>query len=117
MQTLIMAYETETDFKKRNDTSAFAAYMEPWRIYSAMLSEKGFLRSGAALEEPGTATVVSVRNGERIIEDGPFAQAKEQLGGYFIVETQSTEEAVRLASACPASSTGRVETYAIAELG
>lgn len=109
MKFMILAYETPDEFESRRDPARIDAYMAKWRAYSAAVN---FL-SCSALESPEAATRVSVRNGRRIIEDGPFVDAKEQLGGYFIIEADSLSAAAERARSCPAASGGRVEVRAV----
>lgn len=117
MQYLILAAESEEDFAQRTNKAAFEAYMEPWMVYSRKLQEAGVMHGGKALEGPHTATTVRLRNGSREVHDGPFADAKEQLGGYFIVNCESLDEAKKWASECPAAKTGHVEVRKIMQMG
>jgi hypothetical protein len=64
---------------------------------------------GAELQSPTTATAVRVRNGERLVTDGPYAEVKEALGGYFILECASIDEACELAAKIPAAERGAIE--------
>ena len=114
MQVMLLAYETEADFAKRSDPAAFKPYMDGWYAYSGVLQASGALRDGGALMGPETATCVSVRDGRRIVEDGPFSDAKEQLGGYFMLEIDSIDAAARLAGACPAP---RVDVRGVPDYG
>ncbi len=114
MQALIIAYETKADFaKRRSDPQAYEAYMKPWFDYTAELREAGALAGGEALQDPGTATRLSMKDGERQVEDGPFLDAKEQLGGFFLIDVDSMEDAVAWAAKCPAAKTGAVEVRAV----
>jgi len=117
MKIMILAYETADEFAKRDlagtDAAAFEAYMKPWYVYSEMLQKTGKFLAGAALEQPHTATMLSVRDGKRQIEDGPYADAKEQLGGYFILDAPDMKTAKEWAAACPSSETGRAEIHLI----
>ena len=63
----------------------------------------------AALQPSATATTVRVRNGERLLTDRPFAETKEQLGGYYLIDVPNLDEAVRWAAQCPAANGGSVE--------
>ncbi len=121
MKVMVLAYETAEDFARRDfartDPPAFAAYMAPWKAYTEKLQAAGVLESGGALEGPRTATTLAMRGAEREIADGPFMDAKEQLGGYFILNTKSMEEAVKWAGECPAAATGRAEARLIPDLG
>ena len=68
------------------------------------------MRGGEALQLPDVATtLVSRQGGEPLVHDGPFADTKEQLGGFFIIEVANLDEAIRWASQCPAAGTGKVE--------
>lgn len=113
MQYLIIAREIRADFEKRTDTAAFKAYMDPWFAYGAMLTEAGVIRGGEALELPETATCVSASAGGRRIEDGPFADAKEQIGGFFLIDVATRDEAVAWALKCPSAETGCVEVRGV----
>lgn len=117
MQVLLLAYETAADFAKRSDPAAFQHYMGGWFAYSSALEASGALRGGGALQGPETATCVRVRDGRRMVEDGPFSDAKEQLGGYFMLETDTVDAAARLAAGCPAAKTGRVDVRGVPDYG
>jgi hypothetical protein len=117
MIAMILAFEAPEDFEKRRNKAAFEGYMAEWRAYADALRHAGIFRSGAALEGPETATVVSVSNGRRSVEDGPFPDSKEQLGGFFMVEVASLDEAARWASKCPAAKNGRVDARAVPDYG
>jgi hypothetical protein len=66
-------------------------------------------RGGAELESTSSATTVRVRNGDRLVTDGPYAEVKEALGGFYILECDSIEEACQLAAGIPAAETGAIE--------
>ena len=118
MKAMILAYESPGDFAlRRADKETFDAYMGGWIAYSEAMTKAGVARGGAALKEPATATVVSIRDGFRRVEDGPFADTKEQLGGYFIIEVADLDEATRWAARCPAAKTGFVDVRAIPDYG
>jgi hypothetical protein len=117
MKAMILAYESPADFEKRRSKSAYEAYMTAWRTYSEGLAKAGVLVSCEALEGPETATCISTRDGRRFVEDGPFTDSKEQLGGFFMINVASLDEATRLAAECPAAETGRVEIWMIPDYG
>jgi hypothetical protein len=71
--------------------------------------DKGLMLSGEGLDSSSTATTVRVRGGERVITDGPFAESKEQLGGYYLVDCESLDEAIALAGRVPLARSGGVE--------
>jgi hypothetical protein len=81
-------------------------------IYSA-----GIVTSGHGLQPPSTATTVRFRDGQREVLDGPFAETKEMLGGYLIIEVPSLDDALTWAARSPSSSTGSTEVRPVALLG
>ncbi len=115
MQVMIAALENTEDFADRRQTgAAFQAYMAPWFTFTEALSKGGVMRGGNALETADTATCLRLRDGKRIVEDGPYAESKEQLGGYFIVEVEDLAEAVQWAAQCPSMKNGAVAVLPIA---
>lgn len=117
MKAMILAFESPDDFARRTDKAQYETYMDGWRNFAESMSKAGVMKRGAALKGGETATVVSIRNGTRRVEDGPFCDTKEQLGGYFIVEVSSLEEAAKWAAKCPAARNGRVEVRAVPDYG
>lgn len=95
----------------------FEAMMGGYYAFGDWLKEKGWDRGGEALEPSTTATTVAVRDGRRIVTDGPYAETKEQLGGYYLVDVPSLDDAIEAASRIPGAHTGRVEVRPIMELG
>ena len=95
----------------------WAAMMDEYRAYTAWLQERGWYGGGEALQPVSTATTVSVRDGQRIVTDGPFAETKEQLGGYFLLEAPSLDDAIEAAARIPGARTGRIEVRPIADTG
>jgi hypothetical protein len=80
-------------------------------------SAKGWFKGGEALEDVATATTVSVRDGRRIVTDGPFAETKEHLGGYYVVDVPSLDDAIEAAARIPGAAVGKVEIRPIREAG
>lgn len=118
MQYLFLLYGDESaDTELPDDPTAFDAYMAPWVEYDEQLKSAGALVGGNALQPVATATTVSIANGKPVFTDGPFAETKEQLGGYYLVKCEGIEEALKLAAKCPALQNGRVEVRPIMELG
>ncbi len=108
MQYLIMIYEDAAAFAKRNSPEA-AQLFGAYRAYSDALREAGVMVGGAPLQPPQTATTVRLRNGKRQVQDGPIADTKEQLGGYYLIEVPSLDAALDWGARCPAASYGTVE--------
>jgi hypothetical protein len=80
------------------------------------LTSSGKYLGGAPLHPTATASSVRVRNGKRLVTDGPFAETREQLGGYFLVEAASQEEAIEIAARIPGARTGTVEVRQVLEV-
>jgi hypothetical protein len=95
----------------------WAATMGEYNAFSAWLDERGWSDGGAALQDVTTATTVSVRDGQRIVTDGPYAETKEHLGGFFLVDVPSLDDAIEAASRIPGARTGRVEVRPVREMG
>lgn len=108
MQYMILIYSDEAawgSMKPEDMEKEFGKYMQ----YSKELAASGCMRGGASLQPTATATSVRVRNGKTSTTDGPFAETKEQLGGYYIIEAASLDEAVKWAAKCPGANYGTCE--------
>ena len=114
MQYLFLIYGSES---KRPETpkspEELAAYMAPWQAYGKALTEAGVMLGSNALQGVATATTISATSGETLITDGPFAETKEQLGGYYLVECDDLDSALQWAAKCPVVQFGRVEVRPI----
>jgi hypothetical protein len=82
-----------------------AAYGE----YTKEVDDKGILVAGDGLEPSSTATTVRVREGERSVIDGPFAESKEQLGGYYVLDCKDLDDAIEWAAKIPGAQSGAIE--------
>lgn len=109
MEYSILVYEPAEEIARRDDPAEQEAYWSAYRAYSAALAASGILRSGAGLQPPDLATSVRFVDGARQIQDGPFADTKEKLGGFFVIEVSDLDEALRWAARCPAAERGTVE--------
>ena len=110
MQYMILIYGDEKGFAQMAGNpdaqqQLYAAYTR----YGADMREAGVLRGGAELKSTGSATTVRVRNGKTVTTDGPFAETKEQLGGYYMIDVPDLDRAVHWASRCPAAQGGSIE--------
>ena len=75
--------------------------LEEYNAFSAWAGEQGWIIGGEALQDVSTATTVTVRDGRRIVTDGPFAETKEHLGGYYLIDVPSLDDAIEAASRIP----------------
>ena len=86
-----------------------AEVMKAYNAFTADIVESGVMRGGEALEDAKTATSVRVRNGQTLVTDGPFAETKEEFGGYYIIEAENLDEAVKWAAKIPGAERGTIE--------
>lgn len=108
MKYVMVIYETGASLAERR-AGRESPYVGAWRAYYQALVESGAYVTGAPLKDVATSTTVRVRNGKRQVQDGPFAEAKEQLGGFMILELPSLDAALDWAARCPAAATGALE--------
>ena len=109
MKYTILIYENAADFSARTDDRWKDAYWGAYRAYTKALTDAGVFVGGAALQPARLATTIRQHNGKRAVQDGPYAEAKEQLGGYCIIDVPDLDKALDWAARCPAASTGVVE--------
>ena len=107
MQYLLSIYDDEKRFEKGYDPAEMAEYQAFGEQYS------GAIKGGNALKPTNTATTVRIRDGKRLTTDGPFAETKEQLGGYYLVDAPDLDKALEMAAKIPAARFGCVEVRPI----
>jgi hypothetical protein len=105
---MVLIYETKDDFERRSGEQP-SPYIAAWRAYYKSLVDAGVYVGGAPLEPPATGATVRVHGGQRRVEDGPYADTKEQLGGQIVIDVASFDEALDWAARCPTAATGAVE--------
>jgi hypothetical protein len=103
-----MAWQSATDDQREDVYAGFRALMEEY-------GPNGRLVDGSELQPTTTATTVAVREGDALVTDGPFAETKEQLGGYILIDVESLDEALEFAGKIPSARTGRVELRPLVE--
>ena len=108
MQVMLTMIEDQSDFARREGDGA-PAYWAGWQAYTSALVEAGVLVSGNALKPPDTATTVRVSGAKSLVQDGPFSEGREQLGGYYIIEVATLDDALLWAARAPCAETGAVE--------
>lgn len=109
MQFMLMLYESDADFAERNHPERAAAYMGGWMAFLGAMHQAGIIVNGDGLQGPHTATTVRVRDDKRVVQDGPFADAKEQLGGYLVIEVPDLDTALDWAARAPSARTAGIE--------
>jgi hypothetical protein len=116
MRYLLLIYGDESQNAMQNASPAEqAAQLKKWEDYGKWLTEKGWMRGGDALLPTAQATTVRVRSGETLTTDGPFAETKEALGGYYQIECDNLDQAIDAASRIPSVGTGSIEVRPIME--
>jgi hypothetical protein len=112
MQYLLLIYENESHWETASPDEQRAMFKEYGQL-SASLQERGKYIAGNALEPTTAATTVRVRNGKQQTTDGPFAETREQLGGYYTIDADNLDEAIAIAARIPAARNGGVEVRPI----
>lgn len=108
VQYVALIYDDESAWWSLPDDERNAVYARYYRL-SQDLDEAGAARGGAELQPTDTATTVRERDGKTLVTDGPYAEAKEALGGFYVFEAASMDEAIEWASRIPAAETGAIE--------
>ena len=111
MRYMLLIYGDETEWQGEAGPEAF----KPWMEYSQAATEAGVMEAGAGLLPTPTATTVRVRNGQTLSTDGPFAETKEQLGGFYILDCEDLDDALSWAAKIPSVGTGSVEVRPVLE--
>jgi hypothetical protein len=105
MKYALLVHQTQEAFERRDDKAAMAA----GRAYGEALQAAGVFVGGAGLESPRAATTVSVRDGKRQVQDGPYAETKEFLAGFGIIDVPNLDAALEWAARHPAAAYSKVE--------
>jgi hypothetical protein len=113
---LLMIYGDERGFEGMSDEERHAVY-EEYDAFAHDIAAKGQMVGGNELQSTATATTVRIRDGERMVTDGPFAETKEQLGGYFLVDVEDLDAAIEAAARIPGAKTGSIEVRPVVDDG
>ena len=108
MQYMLLIYENESASGSRPKDEMMRFYAE-YTAFSKEISASGHFRAGDGLQATSTATTVRVREGKTLTTDGPFAETREQLAGYYLVEAKDLDTAVGLAARIPEAKEGSIE--------
>lgn len=115
MQYILLICSDEKHWASLSEEEMQKVYAQ-YGAYSKALADAGILRGGAELKPISTATTVRSVNGKKTIVDGPFAETKEQLGGFILIEAKDLNEAMQIASKMPSGNLGAIEVRPIREL-
>jgi hypothetical protein len=108
MQYMLLIYGEEDGWEERTEDERNAIYEEYYALSRDLHAQRKLIGSNE-LQSTASATSVRVRNGETIVSDGPFAETKETLGGYYLIEAESLDEALEWSARIPAARDGLVE--------
>ena len=112
MQYLLMIYRSEAELFKLNDAERQKMTAD-YGTFTQSIIQSGHFKAGDGLQPSTTATTVRVREGKILTTDGPFAETREQLGGYYLVEAKDLDAAIAIAARIPGARDGSVEVRPI----
>jgi hypothetical protein len=112
MQYLLLIYENEKS-RETMPTSEKEKISGEYRTFTQSIAQSGHYKGGNPLQPTATATTVRIRDGKRATTDGPFAETREQLGGYYLVDAKDLDEAIGIAERIPGARSGSIEVRPI----
>ena len=112
MQYLLMLYQNEVEYGKVDPATLQKVY-EEYGAFTQSIVQSGNFKAGDRLRDTHTATTVRVRDGKTLTTDGPFAETREQLGGYYLVEAKDLDAALAIAARIPGARYGSIEVRPI----
>jgi hypothetical protein len=115
MKYILLIYDEEQAWAKLSENEVGQIYGE-YRQLRDDLTSKGQFLDGSQLHPTTAATSVRVRDGKQLVTDGPFAETREQLGGFFLVEARDLDEAIALATRIPSARMGTIEVRPLVEM-
>jgi len=116
MQYMLLIYDDEKVWEsmpKEQADAEFGAYMK----FTSDIKASGHWRAGDALQPVHTATTIRIRDGKQTSTDGPFAETREQLGGFYVIEAADLDEATKIAAKIPSAKFGSIEIRPVMSLG
>ena len=114
MRYMLLIYGDESGWGNLSEADQ-QAEMAKWFAYTEEMKKAGVSTQGDALQPTATATTVRDNGGEPLVTDGPFAETKEQLGGYYLLDVADLDEAIKWAHKCPGAQNGTIELRPIME--
>ena len=115
MQYMLLIYTNEAEASGRAPEDMKAMFAEYGEFTKGIIGS-GHFKAGDALQPVATATTVRVRNGKQLVTDGPFAETREQLGGYYLIEAKDLDEARGIAAKIPGARLGSIEVRPVMKM-
>ena len=115
MKYMLLIYDNEKVWEGLSEAESgklFGEYMQ----FTEQIKQSGQYRAGDALQPVATATSVRVREGKQLVTDGPFAETREQLGGYYLIDAKNLDEAIAIAARIPSVRLGTIEIRPVMEI-
>ncbi len=112
MQYLLMIYQNEAEYAKL-DPATGQKMLGEYQAFTQSIIQSGNFKAGDRLQPTTTATTVRVRDGKTLTTDGPFAETREQLGGYYLIEAKDLDAAIAVAARIPSARIGSIEVRPI----
>ena len=116
MQYLLLIYQSESAATAQGEAARTAMHSE-YRTFTQSIIQGGQFKAGDALQPTSAATTVRVRDGKTLPTDGPFAETREQLGGYYLIEAKNLDEAIAIAARVPSAKVGSIEVRPVMVYG
>jgi hypothetical protein len=116
MQYLLLIYANEAEAAAAGE-AGMKEMMNAYRTFTQSIIQGGQFKAGDALKSTSTATTVRVRDGKTLTTDGPFAETREQLGGYYLIEARDLDEATAIAARVPSAKFGSIEVRPVMVYG
>lgn len=114
MRYMLLIYGSESHWQSQTEEER-QAILQGYRNFYVEGQKRGVVEDGSELHDITMATSVRIRDGKALITDGPFAETKEQLGGYFLLNCANLDEAIEMAQLIPGAKTGTIEIRPIVE--
>ncbi len=108
MKYMLLIYQNQAEFDKLSEAQKGAIH-QGYGEFTQSINKSGHFRAGDGLKPTSTATTVRVRGDKQTVTDGPFAETKEQLAGYYVIEAKDLDEAIAIAARVPSAKIGSVE--------
>lgn len=115
MQYLLLIYSAE-DVDPQPGDAEYGEFMNDYFAFTKEVRERGIFEGGQPLDRVSTATTVRIREGETLVSDGPFAETKEVLGGYYLLDCRNLDEALECAAKIPTVKYGSIEVRPIMQI-